>query len=138
VSALLVLFGVADLTDHTPQSPRQVPQRLAGDLNHQPGRLGFIWAVDLGLLVTTQKTTSLLWIGLTGAVLLGPSALVIPTLGVIAGLYWLGTAVLIRTGDSFLAEPARVSRLGGWATIGRRIAGVAGLGLAATVVVALI
>jgi hypothetical protein len=113
----------------------QVPQRFARELNDQPGRLGFIWAVDLGLIVTTQKTTSLLWIGLAGAVLLGTPATVVLTLAVAAALYGLGTAVLVITGDEFLTEPARLGRLGGWAGASRRTAGVAGLALAAVLAV---
>src|SRR5688572_4570703 len=58
---LVALLAVADLLNRTPHVWRQVPQRFARDLDHQPGRLGLVWAIDLGLLVTTQKTTSLLW-----------------------------------------------------------------------------
>src|SRR5688572_28347562 len=51
---LVALLAVADLLNRTPHVWRQVPQRFARDLDHQPGRLGLIWALDLGLLVTTQ------------------------------------------------------------------------------------
>jgi hypothetical protein len=136
--ALVLLLGVADLLDRTPHVWRQVPQRFARELNHLPGRLGFIWAVDLGLLVTTQKTTSLLWIGLAGAVLLGTPGTVLLTLVTAAVLYWLGTTVLVLTGDAFLAEPAPIRRRGGWATLLRRSAGAAGLGLAAVLAVPLL
>jgi hypothetical protein len=133
--ALVVLLGVADLRGRTPHVWRQVPQRFARELDHLPGRLGFIWALDLGLLVTTQKTTSLLWIGLAGALLLGPPVTVVLTLAVATALYWLGTAVLVVTGDDFLVEPDRLGRLGGWAGAARRVAGAAGLGLAGALVV---
>jgi hypothetical protein len=137
LAALVVLLAVADLFNRTPHVWRQVPQRFARELGHQPGRLGFVWAIDLGLLVTTQKTTSLLWIGLAGAVLLGTPATVVLTLVAAAFLYWLGTAVLVVTGDSLLAVPDRIGRLGGWTGPARRLAGVAGLGLAAALVVTL-
>jgi len=132
---LVVFLGLADLFNRTPHVWRQVPQRLARELNDQPGRLGLIWAVDLGLLVTTQKTTSLLWIGIAGAVLLGTPVAVVLTLAVAAVLYWLGTAILVMTGDDFLTEPHRLGRLGGWAGAARRVAGAAGLGLAAVLAV---
>ena len=67
---LLLGLGAADLLNRTPHIWRQVPQRFAYTL--APGRLGFVWALDLGLLVTTQKTTSLLWIGLGARFLPAP------------------------------------------------------------------
>jgi hypothetical protein len=109
--------------------------RLAHELRNLPGRLGFIWAFDLGLLVTTQKTTSLLWIGLAGAVLLGTPGTVVLTLAVGAALYWLAIAVLMVTGDAFITEPARLRRYGGWGGTSRRLAGAAALGLAAALAV---
>jgi hypothetical protein len=133
--ALVAALAVADVRNRTPHVWRQVPQRFAHELGHLPGRLGLIWAVDLGLLVTTQKTTSLLWIALAGAALLGTPATVVLTLAVAATVYWLSTAVLVVTGDDFLAEPDRVNRRGGWGALARRAAGAAGLGLAATLVV---
>jgi hypothetical protein len=135
---LVVLLAGADLLNRTPHVWRQVPVRFAHELRDLPGRLGFIWAFDLGLLVTTQKTTSLLWIGLAGAVLLGTPGTVVLTLAVAAALYWLAIAVLAVTGDAFLTEPARLARLGGWGGVARRVAGAAGLGLAATLAVTLI
>lgn len=135
---LVVALAIADLLNRTPHVWRQVPQRLARELNDQPGRLGFIWAVDLGLLITTQKTTSLLWIGLAGAILTGTPATAVLTLVAAAVLYGLGTAVLVLTGDDFLIEPARLGQFGGWAGAARRAAGAAALGLAATLAVSLI
>jgi hypothetical protein len=128
---LVALLAIADLLNRTPHVWRQVPQRLARDLDHQPGRLGLIWAIDLGLLVTTQKTTSLLWIALAGAVLLGTPATIGLTLAVIAAGYWLATTVLVVTGDAFITEPYRLRRFGGWAGTVRRVAGAATLGVAA-------
>ena len=132
---LVTLLAVADLLNRTPHVWRQVPQRFARDLDHQPGRLGLIWAIDLGLLVTTQKTTSLLWMALAGAVLLGPPTTVVLTLAVTAAGYWLATSVLVVTGDAFITEPRRLRRFGGWAGTVRRVAGAAALGLTVTAVV---
>lgn len=138
LAALVLGLATADLLNRTPHVWRQVPQRFARDLNAQPGRLGLIWAFDLGLLVTTQKTTSLLWIALAGVVLTGAPAAVVPVLATAAGLYWLGVAVLTVTGDRLLAGTARlVEVFGGWALAIRRAAGVAALGLAALLVVTL-
>jgi hypothetical protein len=132
---LVLMLGVADLLNRTPHVWRQVPQRFARELNDYPGRLGFVWAVDLGLIVTTQKTTSLLWIGLAGAIVLGTPATVVLTLAVAAVVYAMGTAVLVITGDGFLTEPVGLERFGGWAGATRRAAGLAGLGLAAALAV---
>jgi hypothetical protein len=132
---LVFLLAGADLLNRTPHVWRQVPVRLAHELRNLPGRLGFIWAFDLGLLVTTQKTTSLLWIGLAGAVLLGTPGTVVLTLAVGAALYWLAIAVLMVTGDAFITEPARLRRYGGWGGTSRRLAGAAALGLAAALAV---
>ncbi len=65
-------FGIADLTQRTPFLHRQVPQSLVRML--KPGRLGVVWGLDLALLFTTQKTTSLLWVTLAGLVLVAPQA----------------------------------------------------------------
>src|SRR5690606_22643787 len=67
--------------------------------------------------------------------LLGPPATVVLTLAVAAAAYWLATAVPVVTGDALLAEPQRMAELGGWAGVARRLAGLAALGLAATLVV---
>src|SRR5262245_31420094 len=53
-------FGLADLADRTPHVSRQVPKVLLGRL--PAGTLGLVWGFDLGLLFTTQKTVSLLWL----------------------------------------------------------------------------
>jgi hypothetical protein len=132
---LVALLAVADLLNRTPHVLRQVPQRFARDLDHQPGRLGLIWAIDLGLLVTTQKTTSLLWMALAGAVLLGTPTTIVLTLVVTAAGYWLATTVLVVTGDAFITEPHPLRRFGGWAGTVRRVTGAAALGLTAAAVV---
>lgn len=69
---VLGAFAFADLIGRPPQYWRQVPQRFIHTLS--PGIRGAAWGVDLGLLVTTQKATSLLWAALAGAALWnGPS-----------------------------------------------------------------
>ena len=70
--AVCGLFAAADLASRTPHVWRQVPQRLQDVL--PPGTLGVVWGFDLGLLVTTQKTTSLLWVMLAALVLLDPGS----------------------------------------------------------------
>jgi hypothetical protein len=89
--ALAVGFGVADLADRTPHVWRQVPQRLVRTL--PPGVLGLTWGFDLGLLVTTQKTSSLLWLSIAGVTLLdpelAPGALVAFSLVAAAGIFAL-------------------------------------------------
>jgi hypothetical protein len=83
----LVLVGlvlaVADLRQRTPHVWRQVPQSLWSRLS--PGSLGLTWGFDLGLLFTTQKTTSLIWMALAALVLLQPS---------LAGVALIGISVL--------------------------------------------
>jgi hypothetical protein len=135
---LVVGFGVADLLNRTPHVWRQVPQRFARELNQQPGRLGLVWAFDLGLLVTTQKTTSLLWIGLAGAILTGSPATVVLAVVAAAATYWLGISVMVVTSGKVVADLARLlDRLARSTVAVRRLAGAAGLGLAAALVATL-
>lgn len=74
------LFAVADLANRTPQLRRQVPQELVRRL--PAGRLGVAWGFDLGLLFTTRKVTSLIWLGLAAAVLGDPAEAAALTVGV--------------------------------------------------------
>jgi len=67
---LAVAFGLADLFGRTPHVWRQVPQRSVRSL--PPGTLGLAWGFDLGLLVTTQKTSSLLWLSIAAVALMDP------------------------------------------------------------------
>jgi len=64
------LLALADKTGRTPQVSRQVPVDLYHRL--EPGRLGFAWGVDVGLIFTTQKTSSMPWLGLLAAITLLP------------------------------------------------------------------
>lgn len=70
LAALCVFFGIADLLNRTPRIWRQVPEDLISRL--PPGSLGLAWGFDLGLLFTTQKAASLIWVGIAAAVLLDP------------------------------------------------------------------
>lgn len=70
--AVCLVLGIADVRNRTPHPWRQVPQALVR--RFPPGTLGLTWGFDLGLLVTTQKTTSLIWVAIAAAVLTGPSA----------------------------------------------------------------
>lgn len=67
-----VLLALADKTGRTPQVSRQVPVDLYHRL--ESGRLGFAWGADVGLLFTTQKTSSMPWLGLLAATMLVPTA----------------------------------------------------------------
>lgn len=70
LAAVCLLFGIADLANRTPHLWRQVPQDLVDKL--PPGSLGLVWGFDLGLLFTTQKAVSLIWVAMAAAVLLNP------------------------------------------------------------------
>ena len=67
---LAFVLALADLTGRTPHVWRQVPQSLVRSL--PPGTLGLTWGFDLGLLVTTQKASSLLWLSIAAVTLLDP------------------------------------------------------------------
>jgi hypothetical protein len=68
---ILVSLGMLDAFNRTPYTRRQVPQRHVRNLG--PGWRGMIWAADLALLFTTQKTTSLVWAALLSVVFVAPS-----------------------------------------------------------------
>lgn len=100
---LAFALGLADLTGRTPHVWRQVPQRLVRSL--PPGALGLTWGFDLGLLVTTQKASSLLWLSIAAVTLLDPglvpAALVAFSLAATAGVLTLSMtawAVAMRGG----------------------------------------
>ncbi|TDC69475.1 hypothetical protein E1200_08405 [Actinomadura sp. GC306] len=70
LAAVALGFGAADLAGRTPHVWRQVPQVLVHRL--APGFRGVVWGFDLGLLVTTQKAVSLVWVAIAAVVLLDP------------------------------------------------------------------
>lgn len=138
LAVLLVGFGLADLLNRTPHMWRQVPQRFVREL--RPGQLGFVWAVDLGLLVTTQKTTSLIWIGLAGLVLgASPIAILAGVITISTGFGLLvGASTVVGSGT--LLSDARYNRqiTFGWTALIRRVSGLTALALAVVEVVALL
>jgi hypothetical protein len=100
---LAFALGLADLTGRTPHVWRQVPQRLVRSL--PPGALGLTWGFDLGLLITTQKASSLLWLSIAAVTLLDPGlvpvALIAFSLAATAGVLTLSMtawAVAMRGG----------------------------------------
>lgn len=100
VAAVCVFFGIADLADRTPHVWRQVPQDLIGKL--PPGSLGLVWGLDLGLLFTTQKAVSLIWVGMTAAILLDPplAAVVIVAAAIVASTAVMAYSLWWRPGAS--------------------------------------
>lgn len=67
LGAILGLLGALDLMNRTPHLARQTPQRFAREL--RPGPLGFVYGLDVGLILTTQRASSLPWALLFGTVL---------------------------------------------------------------------
>jgi hypothetical protein len=105
--ALAALLGLADAMDRTPQVWRQVPQRLVRELS--PGMLGTVWGIDLGLIVTTKKVTSLWWLGIIGLILVKPGLLpvAIPLGAVLTVLAIASWSVRVRGHTSCLMERQR-------------------------------
>lgn len=98
VAAACLFLGVADLVDRTPHVWRQVPQDLIGKL--PPGSLGLVWGVDLGLLFTTQKAVSLIWVAMAATILLDPplAAAVVVGTAIVAGMTVMAYSVWWRPG----------------------------------------
>jgi len=113
-----VALGVADLKRRTPHVWRQVPQSLWHKLS--PGWLGVVWGTDLGLLFTTQKTTSLIWVALAAVMFLQPAAAVavLPAIAMAASL-----AVVLATVMPGAEDRARVRWSGPWVVKARRGSG---------------
>lgn len=125
LAALCLLLGVADLANRTPHAWRQVPQRMVHTL--PPGALGAVWGFDLGLLFTTQKVASLIWVAVAATVLLDPAAAA-AVLVTIAVLSSLTVAAL----SALQATPRPVTK--GERQWVRRIRGTSGMGLMILVV----
>jgi hypothetical protein len=109
VVAVLVCFGLLDLANRTPHAWRQVPQASLHSLT--PGILGLTWGVDLGLLVTTQKSTSLSWAGIVGIALLDWRLVPIVVCGVM--LVYCGTLLVVSLSEwkPVLRHGSRIDRL---------------------------
>jgi hypothetical protein len=95
------VLALADLTGRTPHVWRQVPQSLVRSL--PPGALGLTWGFDLGLLVTTQKTSSLLWLSITAVTLLDPG-LAPASLVAFSLAATIGVAILSMTACTVVAR----------------------------------
>lgn len=123
---LVAVFGVADLRNRTPHVWRQVPQQYIRSM--APGRLGLVWGFDLGLLFTTQKSTSLLWVALAAVGLLSPGSawLVLPVMAFLSVL-----TVVLRS--VYWALPKVVDHSRPWFAPMRRTLGLAQVGLAVAV-----
>lgn len=80
LAGVCAALAVADLANRTPHVWRQVPQPLVHRL--PPGSLGVAWGFDLGLLFTTQKVVSLIWVALAGTILLDPWTAAMAPIGI--------------------------------------------------------
>jgi len=128
LAAVCGFFGLTDLAQRTPQVSRQVPESLIVRL--PPGSLGLAWGLDLGLLFTTQKAVSFIWVALSAAIVLDPvTAVVVLTVIALAG----GATIAVQ---SFTRRPGGQIRQ--WAfgvLLARRGAGLVLLGLSAATAV---
>lgn len=115
----IAALGVADMANRTPHVWRQVPQSLVRTL--PPGRLGLVWGFDLSLLVTTQKSTSLVWAALAGLVCLAPSHTALVLLGVTTA----GVAAIALRAATWNESQARCDVRRPWFVPMRRTAGAA-------------
>jgi hypothetical protein len=99
VAVACVVFAVADLANRTPHVWRQVPQSFIRQL--PPGLRGIAWGFDLGLLFSTQKVASLVWLGILAAILIlspGMAAAVIIGIAVLSGMAIVALSVPHRGG----------------------------------------
>lgn len=128
LAVVVATFGVLDLKNRTPHVWRQVPQRYVRSMS--PGWLGLVWGFDLGLLFTTQKSTSLLWAALAAAGLLAPGSawLMLPVMAFVSVL-----TVVLRS--VYLQLPKAVDMSRPWFAPMRRALGVVQVGLAAVVLI---
>lgn len=122
VAAICVIFGLADLANRTPRTARQVPEELIRRL--PAGILGLAWGFDLGLLFTTQKAVSLIWVAIAAAVLLDPqvAAVLIVGTAVVASMTVVAISIWRRPGGNLSGWGLRVR-------VARQGSGVAILGL---------
>jgi hypothetical protein len=126
----VVLLGVVDMANRTPHTARQVPQALVRSL--APGRLGLTWGFDLALLVTTQKSTSLLWSALVGLVLVAPTAswfVLAVTASIAVAVIAIRSVTWQRVTPNILGDRSRP-----WFPVMRRTVGAAQVALGVAVV----
>ncbi|WP_433344672.1 hypothetical protein [Micromonospora sp. CA-111912] len=131
LAAVAGWLGVADLRDRTPHIWRQVPQRLVRTL--PGGTLGVVWGIDLGLLFTTQKTVSLIWLALAAVLLVDPASapLLLFCVVLVASLL-----VSLWSMSKHADLPERRSRK--WVVRARRASGATILAVALSLVVAVV
>lgn len=104
--AVLAALAWLDLRNRTPHVWRQVPQRLVREL--PAGQLGVIWGADLGTLVSTQKTTSLIWGAIAVCVLVSPgTAVVLAVLVSLLATLVIGASSHLPTAGTWLSKPVR-------------------------------
>jgi len=101
----MLLLGVLDVLGRTPHLRRQTPQQLHSALSG--GVLGFAWGFDIGLVFTTIRTTSLLWIVMLWAVLMDAGAILFSLASYALTSYVLLVATAVRSpyGPSAAAVP---------------------------------
>jgi hypothetical protein len=118
VAVACALFGAADLMNRTPHARRQVPQHLVQRL--RPGTLGVAWGFDLGLLVTTQKVVSLIWVAVVAAVLLKPgvAAALLVVIAVLSNVAVTAWSMSAPTSDLRISRKERM-----WVRAIRRTSG---------------
>lgn len=117
------------LAIRTPQVSRQVPESLIGQL--RPGGLGLAWGFDLGLLFTTQKAVSFIWVAIGAAILLDPAM----TAVVMFTISLTGAAVVAVTSIARRAGAGRISRWGRGVLLAKKGSGVVLLALFAVTAV---
>ncbi|HEX6700022.1 MAG TPA: hypothetical protein VF101_04760 [Gaiellaceae bacterium] len=98
--AVLFVLGVLDALGRTPQARRQVPQRFVRVL--PPAFLGIVFGVDIGLVLTTRRTSSLVSGAVVGVALVAP-AWVLPAM-VAIGL----TTALVAVVPAFAMDAPRL------------------------------
>lgn len=129
-----IMLGVADLVDRTPHVWRQVPQRLYLQ-GLGPALLGVTYGLDMGTHVSTQKVSSLPWVTLSVAVLLGDSFEVAVALLLPAVLLPLTIAFLAYTRQTQLTNHTYWGRRGSeWRQMIRR--GTGSLAIATSALIA--
>jgi hypothetical protein len=126
VAVVIVALGIADMLNRTPHVWRQVPQAFVRSM--KPGQLGLVWGFDLGLLVTTQKSTSLTWATLAAVSLLFPTDSWLVLLSMTA----IGVLAIVLRSITWTKRPLPLAGDRGrpWFPVMRRAVGASMLGLA--------
>ena len=133
---LVLILAILDLRKRTPHLKRQVPQRFG--LQGLPmGALGFVYGADVGLLVTTIKVTSLLWVAIAGAVMLASSGAVVAALITAAVVHGLVIVLLSAFDQRSVSDLYFWGwRAAGWMRAAQVLGAVTALVVAGTTVIA--